>query len=304
MTNDYHRAFAWYGGKNSHLHWLLELIPYGKSYVEPFAGSAAVLLNRGISEIEVLNDLDGRIINFFKVLREDGDELIRRLTLTPFSRGEFTACISKAEEEFIKEDPIEAARAFVTTIKQTFLAKPKATGEGSWGRTLHSVRRGMAQSVSGWLSIIDGLLPIVQRLKSVMIENRDALQVILDFDSPETVFYLDPPYVHDSRSKGSVSEYAHEQADDFHIRMAEILNNVEGKVALSGYESELYDKLFPAPKWFKFYPDPHKLGGNNRQVRDGGMRQEVLWTNYNTAEVLPIDQASMLEFLGGMENEE
>lgn len=293
----YKRAFAWYGGKNSHLHWLLDLIPHTKVYAEPFAGSAAVLLNKPKSPIEVLNDLDGRIVNFFKQLRDNGEELVQNLTLTPYSRKEFADCIPKSYETFIEENPLEAARCFFVVIRQGFLAKPNPTGSGDWARAITNVRRNMPHCVSRNLSTVDGLTEIIARLKQVQIEQMDALKIIKDYDSDDSMFYLDPPYVHESRVKGCTDAYLVEQPDEFHVEMAKVCNEAEGFIAISGYDSELYEKLFESPKWRKFYPEPKKLGGKKRQETNFGMRQEVLWTNYDTDNIKKHpEQPNLMDF--------
>src|SRR5580692_8004016 len=108
-------AFGWYGGKFSHLEWLLPLLPACHHYCEPFAGSAAVLLNRAPSPVETYNDLDGEVVNFFRTLRENPDEVIRRIGLTPFSREEFSiAC----EPHPVGLTDIERARRFFIRARQ------------------------------------------------------------------------------------------------------------------------------------------------------------------------------------------
>ena len=295
----YISAYPWYGGKNQHLHWLLERLPYTRIYVEPFFGSGGVLINKPKSPIEIANDLDGRIVNFFKQLRDNGEALVEKLTLTPYSRQEFTDCIPKSKEEYIAINPLEAARCFFVVVRQGYMSKPNPAGSGDWARAINHVRRNLPQCVSRNLSTVDGLTEITARFLQVQIDKKDALQIIKDYDTPESLFYLDPPYVHDSRVKGCSNEYLFEQPDEFHIEMAEVCNNAEGLIAISGYESELYEELFQEPKWHKFYPNAKRMGGWKRQKTNEGMRQEVLWTNYDTNNIKRYEgQPDLMDFVG------
>lgn len=262
-------AFGWYGGKYSHLDWLLPLLPKCKHFCEPFGGSAAVLLNREPALIETYNDIDGEVVNFFRVLREHKSKLIEAIALTPFSKEEFTlAC--KMEPNLTQ---IERARRFYVRARQVRTGLAQRASAGRWANCRNTSRAGMSGAVSRWLGGIEALPEIAERLLRVQIENRPAIDIIYAYDSPETLFYCDPPYIHSTR--GDSNAYANEMNDEDHRTLAEVLNAAEGRVALSNYDCELMNELYPKPKWFKTI-GPLKTIHSTKDVR-----QEVLWTNYN-----------------------
>jgi DNA adenine methylase len=232
-------AFGWYGGKYSHLDWLLPLLPYTAHYCEPFGGSAAVLLNREPSPIETYNDLDGEVANFFRVLREQTDELIKAVGLTPFSREEFEIAIS---ETYDLLSPLERARRFFVRARQVRTGLAQKASSGRWANCLLTSRAGMAGAVSRWLGSIDAMPEIAQRLLRVQIESALAVDVIRRYDSEETLFYCDPPYPHGSR--GDNNAYAYEMSDDDHQKLSLVLHDVKGKVALSTYRCKLNEELY------------------------------------------------------------
>ena len=260
--------FGWYGGKFSHLDWLLPLLPASHHYCEPFAGSAAVLLNRAPAPIETYNDLDGEVCNFFRVLREQGEDLARSIALTPFSREEFAAACTLDPEVA----PLERARRFYIRARQVRTGLAQTATVGRWANCKDTTRAGMSGVISRWLGGVEMLPQIAERLIRVQIENRPALDVIRLYDSARTLFYCDPPYVHATR--GDSKAYKHEMNDEQHAELAKVLNRVKGKVALSNYDCELLDQLYPAPKWHK-----HKCKPRTNHATKG-QRVEVLWTNY------------------------
>lgn len=268
-----HIAFGWYGGKYSHLDWLLPLLPSCHHYCEPFAGSAAVLLNREPSPVETYNDIDGEVVNFFKTLRDESDELVRQIALTPFSREEYCLSIHESQENL---SSVERARRFYIKARQTRTGLAQTASLGRWANCKNTSRSGMSGVVSRWLGGVSGLDEIAERLLRVQIENRPAVDVISLYDSPETLFYCDPPYVHQTR--GDNNAYGFEMSEEQHRELADVLNNCEGLVAISGYDCSLMNELFPSPKWFKTVDKLKTIHSTK------GERQEVLWTNYNPQE--------------------
>jgi DNA adenine methylase len=260
-------AFGWYGGKYSHLNWLLPLLPESEHYCEPFGGSAAVLINRCPSPVETYNDLDGEVVNFFRVLRERKDELIQAIGLTPFSREEFRSAIEMDGKQITD---LERARRFFIRARQTRTGMAQVSSEGRWAHCLLCSRSGMSAAVSRWLGSVEGLSEIVQRLLRVQIESAPAIEVIRRFDSNETLFYCDPPYPHETR--GDSNMYAHEMTDEDHRELASVLRAVKGKVAISSYECALMNELYSG--WNKIEA-PSKLAHSVKKPR-----MEVLWTNY------------------------
>jgi DNA adenine methylase len=262
-------AFGWYGGKFSHLDWLLPLLPPCHHYCEPFGGSAAVLLNRAPSAVETYNDLDGEVVNFFRVLREHKDKLIEAIGLTPFSREEF----AKACQPDPSVSDFERARRFYVRARQVRTGLAQTATIGRWANCKNTTRNGMSGVISRWLGGIEDLVFIAERLLRVQIENRPAIDVIELYDSNETLFYCDPPYIHGTR--GDTKSYGYEMSDDDHRRLAKVLNSAKGLVAISNYQCDLMDELYPAPKWKK-HRSPLRTIHSTKDKR-----QEVLWVNYD-----------------------
>ena len=232
-------AFGWYGGKYSHLDFILPNIPLDAThFCDVFGGSAAVLINRAPSPVETFNDIDSEITNFFEALRNEHEELLRVISLTPFSREELLrAC---TYEQGLSS--VERARRFFVRARQTRTGLAQASSEGRWAHCVLTSRAGMAGAVSRWLGSVDGLAEIAQRLQRVQIENAPALDVIARYDTAETVFYLDPPYVHSAR--GDSAAYGYEMSDADHVELASALASIRGRAVLSGYRTPLYDRLY------------------------------------------------------------
>lgn len=263
-------VFGWYGGKFSHLDWLLPLLPKCHHYCEPFSGSGAVLLNRNPSPVETYNDIDGDAVNFFRILRDRHEELIRAIALTPFSREEYHLAIYGNTQGI---SDVERARRFYICARQTRTGLAQTASLGRWANCKDTSRSGMSGVVSRWLGGVDALDDIAQRLIRVQIENRPAIDIIRLYDNSGTLFYCDPPYLHATR--GDSNAYGFEMDEGQHYEFAQVVNKCRGKVAVSGYNHPLMDELFPPPRWFK------TLGADKTIHSTKGTRQEVLWTNYN-----------------------
>lgn len=270
----------WHGGKHYLARRIIEQFPAHHTYVEPFGGAASVLLNKERSPVEVYNDLDERVTRLFRVLREHGEELHRRLRLTPYSEIEFACAADNpiGEREFVRQllepkpDEIELARRDFVRWRLSLGGRGQ-----SFSYTCHRVRRGMADVVSGYLSAIDEELPrIIERLRSVQIVCRDAVDVIETWDSADTLIYCDPPYVASTRASPSV--YAREMSEEDHRDLAAALRACKGQVILSGYPSALYDALYGDWQQVRF-DMPNNAAGGSRKAR----KEEVLWLNFETA---------------------
>jgi len=261
-------AFGWYGGKYSHLDWLLPLLPKCHHYCEPFGGSAAVLLNRAPSPVETYNDIDGEVVNFFRVLRQQRNRLIKVIGLTPFSREEFFIACSQNGK---KISNLERARRFFVRARQVRTGLAQMASIGRWANCKNTTRAGMSGVVSRWLGSVEMLPEIAERLLRVQIENRPAIEVIKLYDDKETLFYCDPPYPHESR--GDDKAYGYEFSNEQHMELAEILHAVKGKVAVSSYRCDLMEKIY---KDFKRYDAPIKICHSVKKPR-----QEALWINYS-----------------------
>lgn len=277
-------AFGWYGGKFSHLDWLLPLLPSCNHYCEPFSGSGAVLLNRKPSPVETYNDLDGEVVNFFKILREQKEKLIEAIGLTPFSREEFAlAC-----ELDPSVDQFERARRFYVRARQVRTGLAQTASIGRWANCKNTSRSGMSGSVSRWLGGIEQIEFIAERLLRVQIENRPATELIKLYDSEKTLFYCDPPYIHETR--GDAKAYSYEMNTEQHVELSSILNKISGKVAISNYDCDLMNDLYPYPKWIKHCSSEKTIHSTK------GKRQEILWVNYDINE-LTKEHAQKILFL-------
>lgn len=261
-------AFGWYGGKYSHLAWLLPLLPAANHYCEPFGGSAAVLLNRAPSPVETYNDLDGEVVNFFRVLRTERDALVEAIALTPFSRDELVLA-TRGSTDGVSE--FERARRFYVRARQTRTGLAQTASPGRWATCRDTSRRGMGGAVSRWLGSCYDLVEIAARLLRVQIDHRPAVEVIRAYDSPETLFYCDPPYPHESR--GDSKAYGFEMTDADHRALATILRSVDGKVALSSYNCDIMHELYS--DWHCTVAPEHICHSTKQS------RQEALWTNYS-----------------------
>src|SRR5947208_5969305 len=259
-------AFGRYGGKSSHLAWLQPLLPACHHYVEPFAGSAAVLLNREPSPVETHNDIDGEVTNFFRVLRDQKEKLVEQIGLTPFSREEFYRALS---EEAVDSD-VERARRFFVRARQVRTGLAQTASLGRWANCKNTSRAGMSGVVSRWLGSIEMLPNIAERLLRVQIENRPALEIIRLYDDRNTLLYCDPPYIHASR--GDSKAYAYELSDQEHANLAKTLSAIKGKAAVSGYRCDLMDSLY---RDWKRTDSTAKTCHSVKQAR-----VEALWTNY------------------------
>lgn len=259
-------AFGWYGGKYSHRKFLLPLLPNTKHYCEPFGGSAAVLLNRKPSPVETYNDIDSEVVNFFKVLRNQKDALIEQIGLTPFSREEMDRAVNESSDNL---SDLERARRFFVRARQVRTGLAQSASVGRWAHCKLTSRAGMSGSVSRWLGSVDGLSEITQRLQRVQIESAPAIEVIERYDSSQTLFYCDPPYVHASR--GDSNAYGHEMTDEDHRELAKVLHSVDGMVAISGYHSDLYDELYDGWNQVEYTKNAHSVKQK---------RTEVVWANY------------------------
>jgi DNA adenine methylase len=260
-------VFGWYGGKFNHLDWLLPLLPAAHHYCEPFSGSAAVLLNRIPAPVETYNDIDGDVVNFFCVLRDQPEALARAIALTPFSREEFHNAIAG---ETAQATDVERARRFYIRARQARTGLAQTATLGRWANCKDTSRAGMSGVVSRWLGGVEALPEIGTRLIRVQIENRPALDTIRLYDGPTTLFYCDPPYLHDTR--GDSSAYGFEMDQSEHVDLAGVLNACKSKVALSGYRNDLMHKLYRG--WRRF-DAPLKQCHSIKK-----MRQECLWMNY------------------------
>lgn len=258
-----HPLIRYHGGKFRLASWIISHFPNHDTYVEPFGGGASVLLSKLPSRIEVYNDLDSDVVSFFEVLRDPvlSFELAKQIELTPYSRSEFISARSDCD------DKVEQARRLVIRAQMGF-GSVGAT-KGNTGFRLDTARSG-SDIVTIWKRQPEIILQAAARLKNVLIENRDALKVIQDHDREDTLFFIDPPYVLDTRSNGSNKAYQYEMTNTEYKKLIEVLKTCRGMVVLCGYEHSIYDKL----KWRKIKKSVSASGQNGSTIRN-----EILWVN-------------------------
>ena len=255
-------VMRYHGGKWRIAPWIIAHFPAHRIYCEPFSGAASVFMRKNRVHGEVLNDLDGNIVNVFRVLRNRNKAamLERAVRLTPFSREEFRLSYDATQ------DSIERARR---TLVRAFMGfgttSMRKSRTGFRARTYTRNQTGPVD----WATWPEQIQYYVQRLRGVIIENMDAIECIQLHDSIDTLFYVDPPYVGGTRSAG-LRGYRHELSDDDHYRLITCLLSIEGMVVLSGYENEMYNDLLRG--WTK---------KKHQTIADAGARRtEVIWMNY------------------------
>ena len=261
---------SWFGGKS----WLAKDIelytPSHKTYVEPFAGAAHVFFRKERSDVEVLNDMDAGLINFYRTLIFP-DRFIkfqRMIKLTPYSRELFKECQANWHKY---EDPVERAWAWYVSHRQAWNGMP----DKCWSTTPNKSCRGVAASVARYLSAIEVLPEAFERLKGVEIENKDFRDVVISCDGPQTWFYADPPYVHNTRSSGG---YVCEMSDGEHLDLVYLLLRIKGMCLLSGYDTDIYQPL-ESEGWGRKVLRMYSQTGR-------GFREENLWFSPNLLQAL------------------
>lgn len=268
--------FTYYGGKIGMAQRIVQLMPPHRVYIEPFAGSLAVLFAKPPVTHEIVNDLDGAIVNFWRVLREQPEQLERSCALTPYSRTEWLACENVDDDAL---DQVERARRFWVRVNQSFAKRLNRTG---WSVT--TVRtQSPPVSVLGRLGRFHAA---AARLAGVTVECCDGVDLIDRLATPDTVVYADPTYVWATRRLSSnpegwadrtrQSDYRYELDDRAHRRLAEVLRSTPAAVILSGYPSSLYEELYRG--WWRLDVPVSVHSSNSTSVRRA-RRTEVIWSN-------------------------
>lgn len=259
-----HPAIRYHGGKFRLAPWIIEQMPEHVCYVEPFGGAAGVLLQKPRSYSEVYNDLDGEVVNLFRVLRNP--ELNQRLQdacrLTPYSRDEF--CHAQAPAT----DSVERARRMVVRACMGF---GSAAGIGGNSGFRGDSKRKYATAAHLWERYPENLAALCQRLQGVIIENKDALSVMRAHDAETTLHYIDPPYVPETRVQGN-RYYAHEMTVEGHEQLLAVDRTMTGMVMISGYDAKVYNDMLSG--WAKTEKASRISAGRGTKVRT-----ECLWLN-------------------------
>lgn len=255
-----------HGGKHYLTSWIVGIIskiPH-LHYSEPFFGGGSVLLGKSFYGIsEVVNDLDSELTNFWNVLKNDLIGLKLKLEQTPFSQIAFQEAAT-----LDVTNPVERAANFFVRVRQSRQGLAKDFATLSKNRT----RSGMNEQVSAWLSSIDGLPEVHDRIKQVVILNMDALKVIKQEDSINTLQYLDPTYEHLTRS--TVNEYTHEMSYAQHLKLIDLVLNLKSKFAISMYHCPMYDTLHLKHGWKLFEKD---VANHASSAETKERKNECLW---------------------------
>lgn len=265
--------FAYYGGKMGLAREIVSLLPDHDVYLEPFFGSGAVLFAKRPAKVEVVNDLDGGAVAFFRMLRARCEDLERVCALTPHARAEFDAALAPADDE------LERARRFWARVNQSFA---KTAGPGTGWSVTASRSESVPQSIRGRLGRFQAC---AERLMDVSIESCDGVGLITRLARPGTVVYADPPYPYEARSGRSgrrtdpdaFSDYGTDMGgEEDHRRLAEVLHSTPATVFLSGYDCPLYAELYGDWDRAEFATTAHS---SNAITSSRGRRTEVVWTN-------------------------
>lgn len=263
----------WHGGKWMLAPWIIDNLPPHRVYVEPFGGAASVLLRKPRSYGEVYNDLDDEVVGLFRVLRQPdaAARLLAELRATPFSRTEFLAAYEETD------DPVENARRLIVRSFQGFGSDGFNRNQRTGFRA--NANRSGTTPAHDWTNYPDSLEILVRRVQGVVIENRPAIEIMLQHDGPDTLHYVDPPYLPETRSTKSRKSgeryhaYRHEMTAGDHEALLEVLVSLKGMVVLSGYPSPMYEAALAG--WRRIERDA---------LADGARpRTEVLWFNHAEA---------------------
>jgi DNA adenine methylase len=260
------QPLKWHGGKHYLAPKIIDLMPSHIHYVEPFFGGGSVLLTKppeGVSE--VVNDVHRELTTFWRVLQDTKSfaKFVRIVEAIPFSQVEWTDSHAKSG------DAVKTAVNFFVRCRQSRAGKFDCFATLSRNRT----RRLMNEQASSWMSAVDGLPDVAARLKRVVILDDDALNVIRSQDGPNTLFYLDPPYLHETRV--TKSDYEHEMSTEQHMVLLDTINRCVGKVLLSGYPSKLYQSNLK--NWN--YEDI-EIDNKASSAKQKPIMTERIWMNY------------------------
>lgn len=260
-------ALRYHGAKFRLAAWIMRFFPAHRIYTEAFGGAAGVLLQKPASYAEVYNDLDGDVCNFFRVLRDPVArvQLMQACQLTPYAREEFEQAFEPAD------DPIERARRLAIRAQMGF-----GSGGATKGQTGFRIdtKRAYGTAQHDWTTYPSAIAAAGQRFAGVLIENRPAIEVLQQHDGPETLHFVDPPYLQSTRvmQSKSTGTYRHELTDDDHDELLAVVDDLKGMVVLSGYASDTYD--LQLTHWRRFTTRSRASAGRGTVVRD-----EVAWVN-------------------------
>lgn len=268
MSEPTRPLLRWHGGKWLQAPWIIRHFPAHRVYVEPFGGAWSVGFRKPRSYAEIWNDLDGELVNLFRVLQDPARaaRLVEAISLTPFARMEFNDAYSPCRNS------VERARRLLV---RSFMGHGSDGASGIYrtGFRAASNRSGTTPA-HDWANYPPALVAIIERVRGVVIESRPAIQIMQRHDAPDALHFVDPPYLHETRARANRRPdnggvYRHEMSEEQHLEMLDVLRELSGMVVLCGYPSDLYDQALP--DWRRI---------ERRALADGALeRTEVLWLN-------------------------
>src|ERR1700734_1005863 len=257
----------YHGGKWRISPGIMSYFPKHRTYSECFGGGGSILLRKTRSYAEIYNDLDGEMVNLFKMVRDHSQELSRLVLATPFARDEYREAFEATD------DPIEMARR--TLIRSHMGFGSNAINRGIKSGFRANCNNATTTPATDWIGLPRIITAVAQRFLAVVLENRNALEVMEQQDSSETLHYLDPPYVHSTRAIDLMHGnhgYAHEMTDEQHCKLGDVAKEMKGMVVVSGYHSPLYDRIYS--EWHVVECETMADGKTESKSRT-----EVLWLN-------------------------
>jgi len=258
-------ALRYHGGKFRLYDWISTFFGPHEVYTEAFGGAAGVLLRKHRSRHEIYNDLDGQVVNFFRVLQDDQQRhaLQQKLLKTPYARAEFDLAWEDTK------DPIESARRIAIRAQMGFGSAGATKGATGFRGPGVGEPKSYADR---WAQYPDSIAAIGERMTGVVIENRPALEILTQNDSPQTLHFVDPPYMRDTRVLKVQNAYRHEMADEEHEQLLDVLRSLKGAVVLCGYPNALYTQSLGG---WSLHSTAVRASGHRGNV----MRQECVWIN-------------------------
>lgn len=264
MTAPSRPILRWHGGKWRLAPWVIAHFPPHQVYIEPFGGGASVLLRKPPAQTEIYNDLDGDVVNLFRVIRERPADLASALDLTPYARDEYDTLYGEPRS------PVDAARMFVA---RSFMGMNSKGALQKSGFDTRVNPDGFVSRLNSFLAVSDEMAAVAQRLRGVIVENCDARDLVARYDRSDALIYADPPYLPDQRSG---KYYRHEMDTEAHKGLLAVLCRSTAMVVISGYPSSLYDQTLT--NWHRVEVDARTDGG--------AARVEVLWINAAASDAL------------------